>query len=191
MKLLLLLPLLALTSSAQEDSLLTIHRIETETADRIQSRVLDPILGAGQSSAFVKVTLEVKRAEESSDRAGVGRSGRVTSKAKIEASTSTAIWDMDGDSIFRGFGFGYPHSAKPPFEETQGQRQMQEAHQTKGTKEERVTLSNSYRGSRVVILHDAKIPPSKIAAVRAALVAIYKPDNLDLNFHPVEFSALK
>lgn len=167
MKLLLLLPLLALTSSAQEDSLLTIHRIETETADRIQSRVLDPMLGAGQSSVFVKLALEAKRDYEQSDRFGEGRVAKVKVKNEIAISTGTGAQDPD-------------------------ERQEQESRQTKDVKETRLGMSNRYTGFHVAILHDARIPPSKIASVRTALLAVYKWESgVDINFHPVEFNALK
>lgn len=188
MRFLLLIPLFALTARADDESLMTIHRIEAETADRIQARVLDPILGAGQSSIFVRMKLEVKRTHELSDRVGIGRSGKIASETKVSASSGTTVWDMDSDSLFMGFLSNF---VKPPFEATAGQKQLQEAHQTRGTKEERVTLASERIGLRLVILHDAKIAPGRIAAVRAALLAVYRSEHADIKFHPVEFSALK
>jgi hypothetical protein len=170
-----LLPFLALTAWAEDESLMTIHRIETETADRIQTRVLDPILGAGQSSVFVRLALGAKRQYELSDRAGEGRLMTVKTKTGIEVSTAGA------------FGF----DSDPSWQVPNGDKQIQESRQTKGAKEERIALSMSYSGFHLTILHDTKVPAGKLAAVRSALLAVYKSEKLDLKFHPVEFSALK
>ncbi|MDD5302530.1 MAG: hypothetical protein PHS14_05405 [Elusimicrobia bacterium] len=187
MRHLLLMPFLVLTSWADDDSLMTIHRIETETADRMQARVLDPILGAGQSSAFVKLKLEVKREYEYSDRTGEGLATKIKVKNEISLSTAAQTQDLENDPPFEGFGFA--DSTRSPYQQTNGQKQTQEARQAKGVKEERISVSNQYLRFRVVILHDAKAPAGKLAGVRSALLAIYKQENMDIKFHPVEFAA--
>lgn len=187
---LVLLPILALTSRAEDDSLMSVHRIETETADRIQARVLDPILGAGQSSVFVKVKLEVMREQDRSDRMGEGHSAKLRSKMEISVTTATAQWGMDVDPLMGSFGVG--NSVISPHKDTRGQTQAQDARQSSSTKEERSMMSNRFTMIRLVVLHDANVSPSKIAGVRAALLAVYKWESgVDIKFHPVEFSALK
>lgn len=193
---LVLLPFIALTAWAEDESLTTIHRIETETADRIQTRVLDPILGAGQSSVFVKLRLEVKREYEYSDRSGEGRSTKMRSKMEIGVGTTmVASPFQEVTEAFSGFGFsGTPthlKAANVPWQESSEQKQNQEASQTKGVKEERYAMWTYHKDFRVIILHDAKVPQSKLSSVRSALLAIYKLEYPKIDFHPVEFSALK
>lgn len=173
--LLLLLPFFVLTARADDKSLMTIHRIETEIADRIQARVLDPILGTGQGTAFVRMALEAKREYEVSDRAGEGRLMKVKTKTEVGVSTSGT------------FGF----ESDPRWQVPNGDKQVQESRQTQGVKEERVELSISYLGLRLTILHDANVPPRKLAAAKSALLAVYKSEKPDIRFHPVEFNALK
>ncbi len=185
---LVLLPFLALTARAEDESLMTIHRIETETAERIQARVLDPILGAGQTSIFVRMKLEVKRTHELSDRFGDGQASKITTKTELSISTTAKSTDLKND-LFGGFGF--PDTVKPPYQTIRRQKQTQESRQTKDVTEDRTTLASASTGLRLVILHDAKIAPSRIAAVRGALLAVYRSENADIKFHPVEFSALK
>jgi hypothetical protein len=175
MRILLLLPFFVLTARADDESLMTIHRIETETADRIQAKVLDPILGAGQSAAFVRLALESKREYETSDRAGEGRLTKVKTKTEVGVSTAGT--------------FG--SESDPRWQVPDGDKQVQESRQTRGVKEERVELSTSYKGFRLTILHDARVPPGKLAAARSALLAVYKSEKPDIRFHPVEFSPLK
>lgn len=184
-RLLVLLPFLALMARADDGSLMTIHRIETETADRVQARVLDPILGAGQSTVYVRLALEMKREYQHSDRLGEGQTTKVKSRVEPAVATTTTTMNAnEGDA--QCFGFG--NCAKSPYDE----KQTQESRQTKGVKEEVFAVSYRYTGFHLVILHDAKISPSKIAAARTALQAIYKRESgVDINFHPVEFSALK
>ena len=187
---LVLLPFFALTAGAEDESLMTIHRIETETADRIQARVLDPILGAGQSSVFVKLALETRRDYEHSDRVGEGQATKIKVKNEISISTTTKAKDLEKHPSFEGFGFA--DTTRPPYQETNGAKQVQESRQTKGVNETRLAMSNHYTGLHLAILHDARIPPSKIASVRTALLAIYKWERgVNINFHQVEFSALK
>lgn len=190
MRLLLVIPLLALAARADDRSLMTIHRLEIETADRIQNRVLDPILGPGQSSVFVKLALEVKQDYEHSDRLGEGQATKVKIKNEISIATTTKAKDSENHPVFEGFGFA--DTTRPPYQETNGAKQTQESRQTKGVKEIRLAMSYRYMGLHLAILHDARIPPSKIASVRTALLAVYKWESgVDINFHPVEFSALK
>ncbi|MBI2387288.1 MAG: hypothetical protein HYV14_14945 [Elusimicrobia bacterium] len=153
MRILLLLPFFVLTAWADDESLMTIHRIETETADRIQAKVLDPILGAGRSAAFVRLSLETKRDFEISDRSGEGRMTKTQSKAE------------------------------------NGDQQVQESRQTKGTKEERIASSIRYSAFHLTVLHDAKAPAAKLAAARSALLAVYESEKPEIKFHPVEFNA--
>lgn len=186
---LVLLPLLALTTWAEDDSLMTIHRLETETADRIQARVLDPILGAGQSSIFVKLKLEVKREYAYDDRSAEGQSTKIKSKTELVVATTTSTANTsENDSLFKSFGLD--NSTIPPFQPNLEKR-TQEARQSKGVKEERFTVSKRYTEFTVVILHDAKVPAGKLAGVRSALLASYRPENINIKFHTVEFSAPK
>lgn len=185
---LILLPLFTLTARADDESLMTIHRIETETADRIQARVLDPILGPGLSSVFVKLKLEVTRTHESSDHVGEGQAKKFTVKNELSISTAAKAKDLEYD-LFGGFGF--TDSVKPPYQATSSQKQAQESRQTKSVKEERIGMRTYHKEFRLIILHDARVPQSKLSGVRSALLAICAPEHPKIDFHPVEFSALK
>jgi hypothetical protein len=166
---LMLLPLLAGLSMAAEDPALTLDRIEGSVTRRIQTGVLDPILGQGRSSAFVKLTLLVKRDDDRTERAGEGRMTRTRTRK-----------DLHGDADFdKGSASDAASATRPDSTSEQSvgdDQRSQESHQTKGKTDDAATITSEYKDLRIVILHDDKAPPKKLEQVRAALLAIYGPD---------------
>ncbi len=158
-----LLPFIALSSwCAEENPATSIHRIEVETADRIQSGILNPVLGVGRSSVFVRLGLSVERHFENSDKGGKGR----TTSTKFQKPSPRPESDI------------YISSTTEI---------VQEAQQVKSQTEERATTSLRYTSFDAVILHDVNIPPKRLDAVREALTAIYKSE-INLTFKEIEFN---
>ncbi|MBI5881522.1 MAG: hypothetical protein HZB91_00225 [Elusimicrobia bacterium] len=124
----LLAGLLCSQAWAGYDDFSTLHQIETETADRIQAKIVDPILGPGKASVFIKLRVEVKQEVERAARFGAGHAGRFKSKPAaipsqgISASSSTVVHSpisfkggsgtiveaSGDDDSFKGFGFDVP-----------------------------------------------------------------------------------
>ncbi|MBI5239150.1 MAG: hypothetical protein HY926_01630 [Elusimicrobia bacterium] len=99
----LLLPSLA---QAQESSPWTVFQVEMALADRLQEKVLDRILGPGQSAAFVSMDIEFAEEETSSSRDGLGRVDTVLSVATSTGTSqsqraSQAKGSRDSKSIVR------------------------------------------------------------------------------------------
>lgn len=195
-----ILPLLALASWAEDDNAaLTIHRIETETADRIQFRILDPILGTGRASAFAKLAITVRHDQQRSMRAGEGRSTKNISRASVSVATETTVCAEYDRDLFRGFGLDQRTTTyvvvqeapadKIPLQVTNAGEQTQHASQIKSTEEARQDFSTRYSAMSLVIIHDDRVPRRKLDQVRAALAAIYKPDAPAMTFLPLEFQA--
>jgi hypothetical protein len=145
---LLLLPLLALSASARENPALALQRLEAGMSDRIRTQVLDPILGPGEATAFVRLTLAVDSTRDGQKRMGEGETNKVLDEAPGPGARKSAD-KTDSHQLSR---------------------------QTKSSGHERVVVSESYSDMRVVILHDSGVDAKKLDEVRTALVAIYKPD---------------
>jgi hypothetical protein len=171
MPILAFIQLLTMISWAAENPVMNLDRIETVTADRIQAGVLNPILGPGKSSAFVRLTLIVKNDVDYSERGGVGKSSRALSDAKGAASKPSSTGEPIADDDDR----------------------TQESHQSVDKTNDRTAVSREYADFKIVVLHDEKLPPKKIEEVRAALLAIYEPELKagDIRFQAASFAALK
>ncbi len=100
----------------QDDYPMSVHRLEIETADRIKSHILDPILGHGRGYAFVELDIDVKREREVKDKIGVGVARRTARKCDARKNcppvspwipgTGPGAGGCEEEDLFRGFGFG-------------------------------------------------------------------------------------
>lgn len=170
-----LLPLLAGASRAVDNPAAAIDRAEASATDRIQTGVLNPILGAGKSAAFVRLTLVVKSDEDYSGRGGEGKTTRTSLSGRVEASTG-ALSGIDLD----------PSTAAKTGED----ERTQESSQTVGKATDRASISRLYTNMRIVVLHDENVPAKKLDDVRSALLAIYSPAvmNGEIRFVAASFS---
>jgi len=100
---------------------------------------------------------------------------------QLEASTTTVV-KTPGPRRHRG-------SHKITFRADSDSEQNQLAFQLKSNDEAAQTFSTKYTALRLVIIHDTRIPRRKLEQVRAALVAIYKPDAPSINFLGTEFDS--
>lgn len=176
---LMLMPLLSAISWGAYDSVLTLDRVEAEVTDRIQTGVLNPILGAGKSSAFVKLTLAVKTEVEDSRRSGEG-----AARTRIAASPSVTA----SSGSFSGFALDLSTAPRAG----DGER-TQESRQTKGLTNERTAVLREFEAFKIVILYDENILPKALDDVRRALLAIYGPELKigDIRFQSASFSPSK
>ncbi|MBI5211268.1 MAG: hypothetical protein HY927_14945 [Elusimicrobia bacterium] len=193
------------------EMLLMEHRIRTETADRIQERIVDPILGKGEASVFVKMELEARREREHSERWGMGVATREKNKAEkgsaaarsagsspasVSTRTVAAAEAEPEEDLFKGFGFGDGvggAQAKRPAVagENDGHSSLQrESRQTKGIDEERYAVKTVFRRYQVVIIHEKKVPSERLKMVRDAVADAFSPELSPDNivFRAVEFS---
>lgn len=170
-----LLALLSGTARAVENPADAIDRAEAAATDRIQTGVLNPILGAGKSSAFVRLTLIVKSDEDYSGRGGEGKATRTSLSGRVEASTAA----------LSGIALDASTAAKTGEDE-----RTQESSQTVAKGTDREVISRLYSNMRIVILHDENVPARKLDDVRRALLAIYGPGmmNGDIRFEAASFS---
>lgn len=107
------------TANAQElqdDDPMLAHLLEIETADRIRSHILDPILGPGRSFAFVELSLEVRRKRETTEKMGSGNAHQIKETWKEWEGKDQGEPRPSGKGaptrrskevdLFKGFGFG-------------------------------------------------------------------------------------
>jgi hypothetical protein len=195
------------------DAVMTIHRIEIETAEQIQSQVLNPILGPGQSSVFVKLALETRSEGVISNKAGEGGSTRTTKKKSKDWSSEEFNEDSrdKSDEVLAEFSAGTRASTGPatqlplkntkviqkstntmPSEASFDVLSKQEARQTKAEEEQYHKFAFSFPTFIAVILHDSKAQPEKLQVIREAVIAAYdlKPD-ANIRFIPVAFTRPK
>jgi len=137
---------------------------DTETEAKIQAQVLAPMLGPGKAFVFLEVKAKIKTSAEEESKEGVGEA---YNKAPEEV-----------------LGGGKETGKKAA-------TSQQSARQVKKTIDQNDTLAFTMTFMRVRILHDAGIPQEKLAAVKAALAAVYagqlKPE--DIAFIPAVFEA--
>lgn len=173
-----LMPLLTVLSWASEDSVTILDRTEAAVADRMQTGVLNPILGAGRSSAFVRMTLIVKNDDDYSLRSGEGKTTRTLAPSGAAASSGS----------LSGFDLNPSTGSKAGDDD-----RTQEARQGVGKRNDRAAVSREYSDFKIVVLHDEKIPPKKLEDARRALLAIYGPElkSGDIRFQSAPFSPPK
>ena len=170
-----LLPILSSLSWAVDNPAAALDRAEASATERIQTGVLNPILGTGKGSAFVKLTLVVKSDEDYSGRGGEGKATRTSISGRLAVSTG----------VFSGFELDPSTAAKTGEDE-----RTQESSQTVGKASDRSSISRIYSDMRIVVLHDENVPTKKLDDVRNALLAIYSPGlmNANIRFQGAQFA---
>jgi hypothetical protein len=181
-------------STAAENSALIVNRIEDDVADRIQAGVLNPILGPGRSSAFVKLTLVVKSDGDSTERGGEGKSTKVRKGPASDDDDLSKDFSSHAQPGIVASAANGGSAAGASLEPMTGDNgRTQEAHQRLEKTTDRTALSHEYEDLKIFVLLDERTPPQKIEEVNAALLAIYgtelKPGGV--HFQAASFSAAK
>ncbi|MFH1724475.1 MAG: hypothetical protein ABII00_07625 [Elusimicrobiota bacterium] len=132
----------------------TLYRMETDIADRIQSKIMDRILGLGQSSVFVAMGIKTETSRRTDERGGTGTNA--TSKG---TSNSGKSWTKPQD--WRPDGGGTARS------------QAQTAEQSKQISRSSSTLSVAPLDMSVRVLYNAELPERGVKAARRALIEVY------------------
>jgi hypothetical protein len=139
MNILLALLLFPCLAQAQDSSPWTVFQVEMAMADRLQDKVLDRILGAGQSAAFVTMEVEFDTSEDSSLRNGVGMVEKFKSKG-VNISTGEFISDELSRDLSNQYSTGTVAGTKELLADRSGAAQFQKAHQIKGLREVKVAV---------------------------------------------------
>ena len=154
-----------------------------ESEKRIQSEILDRVLGPGKASAFVDVELDVKASRRENLRAGAGSA----EKNKIKMGQSDALKT----------DFVLPGVPKPKNITDKEQPRAAEAAQTQAAQQSRIEQEEVFsqqvvfKRFQVVILHDAQIVQKKLDEIRSLVVEAMtafkiKPDDVvfrKANYH--------
>ncbi len=139
------------------------HRIKTESEDKIQREILDPILGKGKAAPFVDVDMEVKAESEESTRSGMGVAEKYKEKAPA------ARGGMQTTFVLPGIPKPKTITAQQSPEKPE-QSQAQQAQQIKGVEEQRYALNPVFKRLQVTIIHDDGVLDPVKDALRLALV---------------------
>ena len=147
--------LAAAHAAAGEDEVAALHRFNSDTEAKIQSRVLDSVLGKGKAFAFLETRAEVFDSDEASSRSGMG-----------EVLT-------DGEEAGGG---------KAAKADAADKRQKQTARQEKRSAESRRTLKLEPRDMKLRVLYSSSVPGERLLAAKDALLALFpgalKPEDI-------------
>jgi tetratricopeptide (TPR) repeat protein len=141
------------------------HRIKTESEDKIQHEILDPILGKGKAAPFVDVEMEVKAESEESTRSGMGLAEKYKEKAPA------ARGGMQTTFVLPGIPKPKTITAQQNPEKPE-QAQAQQAQQIKGVEEQRYAVNPVFKRLQVTIIHDDGVlkDPVQVDLVRSRIV---------------------
>lgn len=143
------------------------NRIKTESEQKINNDILEPILGKAMARAFVDVEMELKMEREESVRSGMGLAEKYREKlgtAKRNAQSSTE-WALPGipkpKTISAGQGNERPENSM-----------AQQATQTKGVQEERYSIKPVFKKLGVTVVHDDRtlVAKEQVDLVRSRIV---------------------
>lgn len=167
---------MACAASAGSDGKMgTLYRINSETEDKIQARVLDRMLGPGKAFAFLEMKAEVKSNAEETSKGGVGKIHTVSPEGQAEMEEAAA----DKEELKQAGPGAKGVSTKE-----------QSARQAKKSAEKKDILRFTMSSMKLRILHDAALSPGGLKAVKEALLALY-PEKLkaeDIAFVPAAFA---
>lgn len=201
----------------QEDDPLLVQRLEVETADRIRSHILDPILGPERSFAFVELSFEVKREREVKEKSGLGVARRNAQKCdgSGKGASSDACRDED---LFKGFGIGIyddpgcrvtrtgprdpiktstdtgrSSGGNDRYPVTSGSQRLQESRQGMGLEEVRSGARLIFKNFKVLVVHDAAVSAARLRMVREIIHKAYERDlsREAIRFHGADFFSTK
>jgi len=182
-----------------------LHRIATEKEKRIQTDIVDPILGKGVAFVFADMELQVVIKEAAQTKGGIG-----TMERTVSTETLPSDYGQQQPDLFSGFDFGEStgtgqgtaaekahHQASAstaaahspfPVKREQGQR----AQQGKSVAETRFGAVLEAQNCSLTILHDVTVPKEKLDSVRRAILAVYpnavrRSREMQISFVPAPF----
>lgn len=129
--------------AADREALRDVYDICADAESKIQTQVLDPLLGQGRAYVFLEAGAELISSSELERKSGKGK----VSKAQPQAEEGKA---QDKDSV-----------------------QEQTASQEKNSSESRRALRLELSGMKLRILHDSSLPAKALKEVKEALLALY------------------
>lgn len=161
------------------------HRIKTESEDKIQREILDPILGKGKAAPFVDVEMEVKAESEESRRSGMGLAEKYKEKAPA------ARGGMQTTFVLPGIPKPKTITSQTNPEKPE-QAQAQQAQQIKGIDEQRFAINPVFKRLQVTVIHDDGVLKDKaqVDLVRERIVDAmgqYKLAPDQVAFRPTRF----
>ena len=148
-----------------------LYRINGEIEAKIQSQVLDRMLGAGKAFVFLETRAELKTSAEEESKEGVG-------EVHVKLPPGAA-----GSEAAAGANKNGEKTAKDKMSE-------QSSRQSKKSDEKKNIMGLTVGSMQARILHDASLSQEKLKAVKEALAALYpgkiKPD--EIVFVPAAFA---
>ncbi|HBL15986.1 MAG: hypothetical protein A2X36_15170 [Elusimicrobia bacterium GWA2_69_24] len=166
----------------------TVHRMESDYSDRIQARLMDPILGEGRSAVFVSMRLHVASNEATDYRGGSGAASKSKRRFVPMQRSSGTISDLDfvdeidlcptdGD-VFkktkpRGVNSAAGTKDADPANAKDISSQAQEAQQTKTVSASSATATSRPVDMDVRVVYDENLPAGRVDAARRAVLAAY------------------
>lgn len=165
-------------------------RIKAESEQKIQTAVLDPIVGKGNAMVFVDVEMEVKIESEESTRSGMGLAEKYKEKQGMAQKAG-----MQTTFVMPGIPRPKTISANAAPERPESAT-AQQAQQIKGVQEERFAIKPVFKRLGVTVMHDDAVlkEKSQTDLVRARIVdamAHYQLQPDQVVFRPTAFNKSK
>ncbi len=155
--------------------------IIAETQKRIQTEILDRVLGEGKASVWVDVELDLKASRRENLRAGAGSAQKYKAKGGEGAALKT---EFILPGVPKQKNITKEDDKKP--EAAQAQR----ADQVKVEQEEVFSQQLQFKRFQVVVIHDAKVEKKKLSEVRDLIIeglVSYKVKPDDVVFRPANY----
>lgn len=131
------------------------RQLRSELEKKIQSDILDPILGRGKAMVFVSIELDVVTITEKMVQSGLGVASKSDAQSKLFADTEYVL----------------PGIPKPKtLAETPTQGKSQQAKQERGAVQEKTTQKTVVKKLEIVIFHDEKLAKDILDMVKQRIV---------------------
>lgn len=161
--------------------------IARASRDRVQTEILDRLFGAGKTSTFVDVEVELKASRRENLRFGAG----AAEKTKIKGAPDANV--IKSENILPGIP--RPKNLMEPAKATAPEAaQSQTAQQTKTDQEETYTQDLVIKKFGVTVIHDSSLSEDqpRIKQARALIVEALKSYDVkldDVRFEPAAYKA--
>ncbi|MHB2025307.1 MAG: FliG C-terminal domain-containing protein [Elusimicrobiota bacterium] len=164
------------------------NRIKSESEQKVDQEILDPILGKGMAMAFVDVQMALKVDNEETKRSGVGLAQKYREKTGAQKSGSTQT-----SFVLPGIPEPGSISKIPQAPEAASAQQAQEQ---KGTQEENFSENLVFKRMSVTVIHDQSVLKDKAQTdlVRSRIVDALSQYHLtpdQIFFRPTPFNHAK
>ncbi|MEK6544877.1 MAG: FliG C-terminal domain-containing protein [Elusimicrobiota bacterium] len=151
------------------------RQLREELEKKIQSDIIDPILGQGKAMVFVSVELDVITTKEKIAQKGTGSAGKAQTKS----------------SLFDEAEFLMPGIPKPKsLSQVPAEGKTQSSEQEKGAEQVKVTQRTVVKRMEIVILHDDMISADSLGVVSQRIIdalSHFKVGPEQIVFKPTKF----